>query len=134
MSISLESRPPLALGNRVEQGLHQCVDGSTTATVFAAVLLSGAALVASPSVTVASCELLRARTFKNVADVAYRSGRRLRHVVGSLRQMIGRWVARSRQRRALREIAESDDRHLLRDIGVTREEAFREADKWFWRR
>jgi uncharacterized protein YjiS (DUF1127 family) len=48
--------------------------------------------------------------------------------------MIGRWVARSRQRRALREIAESDDRHLLRDIGVTREEAFREADKWFWRR
>jgi uncharacterized protein YjiS (DUF1127 family) len=70
----------------------------------------------------------------NVAGVAYRSGQRLRHVVGSLRQMIGRWVARSRQRRALREIAETDDRHLLRDIGVTREEAFREADKWFWRR
>jgi|HubBroStandDraft_4_1064222.scaffolds.fasta_scaffold1170113_1 uncharacterized protein YjiS (DUF1127 family) len=70
----------------------------------------------------------------NVADVAYRSGQCLRYVVGSLRRMIGRWVTRSRQRRALREIAESDDRHLLRDIGVTREEAFREADKWFWRR
>jgi len=134
MSIPLECRPPLTLGNCVEQGWHQCVDEPTTATVFAAVLLSGAALVASPSVTVASCELLRARISKNVAGVAYRSGRRLRHVVGSLRQMIGRWVARSRQRRALREIAESDDCHLLRDIGVTREEAFREADKWFWRR
>jgi uncharacterized protein YjiS (DUF1127 family) len=85
MSIPLEDRPPLALGN-------------------------------------------------NVAGVAYRSGQRLRRVVGRLRQMIGRCAARSRQRRALREIAESDDRHLLRDIGVTREEAFREADKWFWRR
>ena len=70
----------------------------------------------------------------NVAGAAYRSDQRLRDMVGRLSQMIGRWVARSRQRRALREIAESDDRHLLRDIGVSREEAFRETDKWFWRR
>jgi uncharacterized protein YjiS (DUF1127 family) len=70
----------------------------------------------------------------NLVGAAYRSGQRLRSIVGRLRQTIGRWVARSRQRRALREIAESDDRHLLRDIGVSREEAFHEADKWFWHR
>lgn len=36
------------------------------------------------------------------------------------------------QRIALREIA--DDPHLLRDLGLTREEALREAAKPFWRR
>ena len=45
---------------------------------------------------------------------------------------IARWIARSRQRRALRDIAEID--YLLKDIGVSREEAFREAGKPFWRR
>ena len=45
---------------------------------------------------------------------------------------IDRWIARSRQRRALRDIAEID--YLLQDIGVSREEAFREAGKPFWRR
>ena len=44
---------------------------------------------------------------------------------------IDRWIARSRQRRALRDIAEID--YLLKDIGVSREEAFREAGKPFWR-
>jgi uncharacterized protein YjiS (DUF1127 family) len=44
---------------------------------------------------------------------------------------IDRWIARSRQRRALREIAEID--YLLKDIGVSREKAFREASKPFWR-
>ena len=44
---------------------------------------------------------------------------------------IARWIARSGQRRALREIAEID--YLLKDIGVSREEAFREAGKPFWR-
>jgi len=39
-----------------------------------------------------------------------------------------------RQRRALREIAENNDFHLLKDIGVSQEEAFREAEKPFWRR
>lgn len=48
--------------------------------------------------------------------------------------IVKRWIARSNQRRALLEIAQSDDRHLLRDIGVSRQEAFREAEKWFWRR
>jgi uncharacterized protein YjiS (DUF1127 family) len=36
-------------------------------------------------------------------------------------------------RRALREIAERNDLHLLKDIGVSQEEALREADKAFWR-
>jgi uncharacterized protein YjiS (DUF1127 family) len=43
------------------------------------------------------------------------------------------WFARSRQRRVLREIAERNDFHLLKDIGVSREEALREADRHFWR-
>jgi uncharacterized protein YjiS (DUF1127 family) len=51
-----------------------------------------------------------------------------------VRRTIARWFARSRQRRALREIAESNDFHLLKDIGVSQEEEFREADKPFWRR
>ena len=49
------------------------------------------------------------------------------------RRTIARWIARSRQRHALREIAESNDFHLLKDIGVSQEEAFREADKPFRR-
>jgi uncharacterized protein YjiS (DUF1127 family) len=43
-----------------------------------------------------------------------------------------RWLRRSRQRQALRDIAEANDLHLLKDIGVSREDAFREADKRFW--
>ena len=54
--------------------------------------------------------------------------------IGRCRQTIARWIARSRQRWALRAIAEANDIHLLKDIGVSREEAFREADKPFWRR
>ena len=47
---------------------------------------------------------------------------------------VARWFARSRQRRALREIAVNNDFHLLKDIGVSQEEALREAEKPFWRR
>lgn len=39
------------------------------------------------------------------------------------------WAARHRQRRELREL----DERLLRDIGLTRGEALREAAKPFWR-
>jgi uncharacterized protein YjiS (DUF1127 family) len=49
------------------------------------------------------------------------------------RHKIARWIARSRQRCALREIAERNDLHLLKDIGVSQQEAFREAEKPFWR-
>jgi uncharacterized protein YjiS (DUF1127 family) len=52
--------------------------------------------------------------------------------ISRCRRTIARWIARSRQRRALREIAERNDFHLLKDIGVSQEEAFREADKPFW--
>jgi uncharacterized protein YjiS (DUF1127 family) len=43
------------------------------------------------------------------------------------------WIARSRQRKALGELAELNN-YLLADIGLTREEALREAAKPFWRR
>ena len=52
--------------------------------------------------------------------------------VAACRTVTG-WIARSRQRRALREIAESNDFHLLKDIGVSQEEALREVGKPFWR-
>jgi uncharacterized protein YjiS (DUF1127 family) len=44
---------------------------------------------------------------------------------------IGTWAARSRQRRALADLADRND-YLLADIGVTREQARREAAKPFW--
>jgi uncharacterized protein YjiS (DUF1127 family) len=50
------------------------------------------------------------------------------------RRVVTRWIARSRQRGALREIAERNDFHLLKDIGVSQAEALREAEKPFWRR
>ena len=43
------------------------------------------------------------------------------------------WIARSQQRRALEELVEQDER-TLRDIGVSRETARREAAKPFWQR
>jgi len=58
---------------------------------------------------------------------------RLNGLIAGSRLTVARWFARSRQRRVLREIAERNDFHLLKDIGVSREEAFREADKAFWR-
>jgi len=69
------------------------------------------------------------RAIEGVRDVAAGS------VSGWLercRRKIARWVARSRQRQALRDIAEANDLYLLKDIGISREEAFREADKRFW--
>ena len=44
---------------------------------------------------------------------------------------IGAWIVRRGQRKALRYLAQDD--RLLRDIGLTREQALREADKPFWR-
>ena len=43
-------------------------------------------------------------------------------------QRIVAWYRRSQQRRRLREL----DAHLLRDIGLTAEEAHFEASKPFW--
>jgi uncharacterized protein YjiS (DUF1127 family) len=41
---------------------------------------------------------------------------------------LARWLDAARSRRTLEEL----DEHLLRDIGLTRAEARREADKFFW--
>ena len=41
-----------------------------------------------------------------------------------------RWNERSRQRAALRNLA--DDKHLLDDLGLTRQEALDEADRPSW--
>ncbi len=43
------------------------------------------------------------------------------------------WLARRRQRRTLGGLTELDD-HLLKDIGVSRQEAARSCAKWFWQR
>ena len=58
---------------------------------------------------------------------------RLNGLIVDSRLTVARWFARSLQRRVLREIAERNDFHLLKDIGVSREEALREADRHFWR-
>ena len=44
---------------------------------------------------------------------------------------LARWLARRHQRRALADLAE--DKQLLADIGLTREQALHEAGKPFWR-
>jgi uncharacterized protein YjiS (DUF1127 family) len=44
---------------------------------------------------------------------------------------VAAWTVRSNQRRALRALAQ--DGRLLSDIGLTREQALREAGKPFWR-
>jgi uncharacterized protein YjiS (DUF1127 family) len=43
---------------------------------------------------------------------------------------VRRQFVRRRQREALRAIA--DDQHLLRDLGLTRQQALDEADKFLW--
>ena len=43
------------------------------------------------------------------------------------------WCARRRRRKSLGRLAELDD-HMLKDIGLSREEALRESAKWFWQR
>jgi uncharacterized protein YjiS (DUF1127 family) len=46
--------------------------------------------------------------------------------------ILRRWAERRGQRRALAELA--DLPHLLRDLGLTRAQAMREARKPFWQR
>ena len=45
--------------------------------------------------------------------------------------VLGYWVVRSHTRKALADIV--DDDHMLEDIGVTRQDASREAAKPFWK-
>jgi uncharacterized protein YjiS (DUF1127 family) len=58
---------------------------------------------------------------------------RIHALAGRISATIGVWTARSRQRRDLGDLAELN-RHLLTDIGVTSDEAAREAAKWFWQK
>ena len=51
---------------------------------------------------------------------------------GATLRAVGAWMVRSGQRKALREQAQ--ERRLLSDIGLTREQALREVAKPFWRR
>lgn len=43
--------------------------------------------------------------------------------------LVGVWLERRRQRRALLELSD----HLLKDIGISRVDAWQEARKPFWR-
>jgi uncharacterized protein YjiS (DUF1127 family) len=74
---------------------------------------------------------------QSVACSPYRLGPRvsqpapIARLAARLTSTIGLWSARSRQRRALQDLA-TLNAHLLKDIGVTPDEAAREAAKWFW--
>jgi uncharacterized protein YjiS (DUF1127 family) len=56
------------------------------------------------------------------------------HQSSSWLSLLHRWLTRSEilhQRASLRDIA--DNPHLLRDLGLTREEALEQANRPFWR-
>jgi uncharacterized protein YjiS (DUF1127 family) len=61
------------------------------------------------------------------ATPVYPGDELVRQVFRSLKQ----WMLRAAERRALRELSQSG--HLLNDIGLSREQALREASKPFWR-
>ena len=52
-------------------------------------------------------------------------------MVAALRRVLRLWAYRARQRAALSDLA--DNKYLLDDIGVTREQALGQARKPFWR-
>jgi uncharacterized protein YjiS (DUF1127 family) len=54
---------------------------------------------------------------------------RFGHAAGRIAEMAMTWLDRARQRRRLAELSD----HMLRDIGLTRADAWAEADKPFWR-
>ena len=62
---------------------------------------------------------------RSAADFASTSDR---SVSEQIHDLLRTWFERDRQRRQLAELSD----HLLRDIGVTRAEAMREAAKPFW--
>jgi uncharacterized protein YjiS (DUF1127 family) len=55
--------------------------------------------------------------------------RRINHGVGRGAELSLTWLERSRQRRQLGELSDQ----MLRDIGLTRADAWTEIDKPFWR-
>jgi uncharacterized protein YjiS (DUF1127 family) len=80
--------------------------------------------------------ILALPTSRRAADAVAQSGEGLGDSsdwLARCQRTVACWIARSQQRRALREIAEHNDIHLLKDIGISQQDAFREADKPFWR-
>src|SRR5262249_32428006 len=70
----------------------------------------------------------------SVSPPSYRGAVARRHQSSSWSKLLETWrlwEERSRQRAALRDIA--DDPHLLADLGLTRDGALDQADKPFWR-
>jgi uncharacterized protein YjiS (DUF1127 family) len=63
-----------------------------------------------------------------LAVVWYAQGR-LSDCAGRIAQTGLIWLERARQRRALSELND----HMLRDIGLTRADAWAESEKPFWR-
>jgi uncharacterized protein YjiS (DUF1127 family) len=63
-----------------------------------------------------------------LAVVWYAQGR-LSDCAGRIAQTGLTWLERARQRRALSELND----HMLRDIGLTRADAWAESEKPFWR-
>ena len=59
---------------------------------------------------------------------AWRAQRHIRPLAAAW-LLVSSWIERSRQRKALAALND----HELRDIGITRVEAAREAEKRFWR-
>jgi uncharacterized protein YjiS (DUF1127 family) len=59
---------------------------------------------------------------------ALRAGQRLGALALSVLGTVGRWNERHAQRRMLMEL----DAHMLRDIGITSDVAYREGRKSFW--
>jgi uncharacterized protein YjiS (DUF1127 family) len=75
----------------------------------------------------------RAILWREIAGAeALHDERGLLTLIGEALLTLRFWAGRSRRRRQLGELAELDD-YLLKDIGVSREEALREAAKPFWR-
>jgi uncharacterized protein YjiS (DUF1127 family) len=82
-----------------------------------------------------STPIVHRLSFRDIAPSALSNSKaRVSRLIAGMRSTVGRWYARSSQRRALREIAERNDFHLLKDIGVSQEDALRETAKPFWRR
>ena len=71
----------------------------------------------------------RAHAMALVLALAWYIMRRLAHGAGRAAESGLLWLERARQRRQLRELSD----HMLRDIGLTRADAWAEAEKPFWR-
>lgn len=65
-------------------------------------------------------------------DPRPRAAARLRHRIQGVHLPVAQWRWRAAYRRDLRRLAKAGD-HLLRDIGLSPQQAAREAAKPFWR-